>query len=145
MACAIYAAESVVYMSTGKMDQGMSDYSMESAVCKVYCSEKLWDTVDKAMQVAAGNGYMREYPYERFMRDARINLIFEGTNEILRIFLALSGIKGPSDQLKELGKAADVSKVGEDDRHEDADKSTSGSRRARGELQPHAQRLLDRR
>jgi acyl-CoA dehydrogenase family protein 9 len=111
MACAIYAAESVVYMSTGKMDQGMSDYSMESAVCKVYCSEKLWETVDKAMQVAAGNGYMREYPYERFMRDARINLIFEGTNEILRIFLALSGIKGPSDQLKELGKAADVSKV----------------------------------
>ncbi len=114
MACAIYACESVVYMSTGKMNQGLTDFSMESAVCKVYCSEKLWDTVDKAMQVAAGNGYMREYPYERIMRDARINLIFEGTNEILRIFLALSGIKGPSDQLKELGKAADVSKVLQD-------------------------------
>lgn len=114
MACAIYACESVVYMSTGKMNQGLADFSMESAVCKVYCSEKLWDTVDKAMQVAAGNGYMREYPYERIMRDARINLIFEGTNEILRIFLALSGIKGPSDQLKELGKAADVSKVLQD-------------------------------
>ncbi len=114
MACAIYASESVVYMSTGKMDQGQQDYSMESAVCKVYCSERLWDTVDKAMQIAAGNGYMREYPYERIMRDARINMIFEGTNEILRIFLALSGIKGPSDQLKELGKAADVSKVLQD-------------------------------
>jgi acyl-CoA dehydrogenase family protein 9 len=80
----------------------------------VYCSEKLWDTVDKAMQIAAGNGYMREYPYERIMRDARINLIFEGTNEILRIFLALSGLKDPSDQLKELGKVADVSKVLQD-------------------------------
>lgn len=111
MAAAIYACESVVYMSTGKMNQGQEDFSMESAVCKVYCSEKLWDTVDKAMQIAAGNGYMREYPYERIMRDARINLIFEGTNEILRIFLALSGIKDPSDRLKELGKAADVSKV----------------------------------
>jgi acyl-CoA dehydrogenase family protein 9 len=114
MACAIYASESVVYFSTGKMNQGLTDYSLESAVCKVYCSEKLWDTADKAMQIAAGNGYMREYPYERVMRDARINLIFEGTNEILRIFLALSGIKGPSDQLKELGKAADVSKVLQD-------------------------------
>ncbi|MBY0518365.1 MAG: acyl-CoA dehydrogenase family protein [Bacteriovoracaceae bacterium] len=114
IACAIYAAESVVYMSTGKMNQGLEDFSMESAVCKVYCSEKLWDSIDKAMQIAAGNGYMREYPYERIMRDVRINLIFEGTNEILRIFLALSGIKGPSDQLKELGKAADVSKVLQD-------------------------------
>ncbi|MFP5458315.1 MAG: acyl-CoA dehydrogenase family protein [Bacteriovoracia bacterium] len=114
MACAIYACESVVYMSTGKMNQGLEDFSMESAVCKVYCSEKLWDTVDKAMQIAAGNGYMREYPYERIMRDARINLIFEGTNEILRIFLALSGIKEPSDQLKELGKVADISKVLQD-------------------------------
>lgn len=111
MAANIYASESVVYMTTGKMTQGMHDYSMESAVCKVYCSEKLWETVNMAMQVAAGNGYMREYPYERIMRDARINLIFEGTNEILRIFLALSGIKDPSDQLKELGKAADISKV----------------------------------
>jgi acyl-CoA dehydrogenase family protein 9 len=54
---------------------------------------------------------MREYPYERIMRDCRINLIFEGTNEILRIFTALSGIKGPSDDLKELGKIADISKA----------------------------------
>ncbi len=111
MAANIYASESVVYMTTGKMTQGMHEYSMESAVCKVYCSEKLWETVNMGLQVAAGNGYMREYPYERIMRDARINLIFEGTNEILRIFLALSGIKEPSDQLKELGKVADVSKV----------------------------------
>lgn len=114
IAANIYACESLVYMTTGKMTQGMHDYSMESAVCKVYCSEKLWESVDKSMQIAAGNGYMREYPYERIMRDARINLIFEGTNEILRIFLALSGLKGPSDNLKELGKVADVSNVLQD-------------------------------
>ncbi|MDH4467254.1 MAG: acyl-CoA dehydrogenase family protein [Bacteriovoracaceae bacterium] len=111
MAANIYAAESVVYLTTGKIDQGMVDYSMESAICKVYCSEKLWDTVDKGLQIAAGNGYMKEYPYERLMRDARINLIFEGTNEILRVFIALTGIKDPSDSLKELGKIADVSKA----------------------------------
>lgn len=114
MAAGIYAAESMVYMTTGKITQGMSEFSHESAICKVYCSEKLWDTIDKATQIAAGNAYMREYPYERIMRDCRINLIFEGTNEILRIFTALSGIKGPSDDLKELGKIADVSKAFQD-------------------------------
>lgn len=114
MAANIYASESIVYMTTGKITQGMSEYSMESAVCKIYCSEKLWDTINQALQIAAGNGYMREYPYERIMRDTRINLIFEGTNEILRIFTALSGIKEPSDSLKELGRIADVSKALQD-------------------------------
>ncbi len=114
MAANIYASESIVYMTTGKITQGMSEFSHESAICKVYCSEKLWDTIDKATQIAAGNAYMKEYPYERIMRDCRINLIFEGTNEILRIFTALSGIKGPSDDLKELGKVADVSKAIQD-------------------------------
>ncbi len=114
MAASIYACESMVYMTTGKITQGMSEFSHESAICKVYCSEKLWDTIDKATQIAAGNAYMKEYPYERIMRDCRINLIFEGTNEILRIFTALSGIKGPSDDLKDLGKIADVSKAFQD-------------------------------
>lgn len=114
MAANIYASESMVYMTTGKITQGMSDFSHESAICKVYCSEKLWDTIDKATQIAAGNAYMKEYPYERIMRDCRINLIFEGTNEILRIFTALSGIKGPSDNLKELGKITDISKALQD-------------------------------
>lgn len=114
MAANIYAAESMVYMTTGKITQGMKEFQHESAICKVYCSEKLWDTIDKATQIAAGNAYMKEYPYERLMRDTRINLIFEGTNEILRIFTALSGIKGPSDELKELGKITDVSKAFQD-------------------------------
>jgi acyl-CoA dehydrogenase family protein 9 len=114
MAANIYACESIVYMTTGKITQGMHQFEHESAICKVYCSEKLWDTIDKATQIAAGNAYMKEYPYERIMRDCRINLIFEGTNEILRIFTALSGIKGPSDDLKELGKIADVSKAFQD-------------------------------
>ncbi len=114
MAANVYASESMVYMTTGKITQGMSHYEHESAICKIYCSEKLWDTIDKATQIAAGNAYMREYPYERLMRDCRINLIFEGTNEILRIFTALAGLKGPSDDLKELGKVTDVSKALQD-------------------------------
>lgn len=111
MASNIYASESLVYFTTGRMNQGQEEFSLESAICKVYCSEKLWETVDKSLQIAAGNGYMREYPYERMMRDARINLIFEGTNEILRVYIALTGMKQPSDKLVELGKVADVSNV----------------------------------
>jgi acyl-CoA dehydrogenase family protein 9 len=114
MAANTYASESMVYMTTGKITQGMSEFSHESAICKIYCSEKLWHTIDMATQIGAGNAYMKEYPYERIMRDCRINLIFEGTNEILRIFTALSGIKGPSDSLKELGKISDVSKAIQD-------------------------------
>jgi acyl-CoA dehydrogenase family protein 9 len=91
------------------MIKGMNDYFMETAVCKVLGSESLWSSIDMAMQIAAGNGYMKEYPYERIMRDSRINMIFEGTNEILRCLLALSGVRGPSEDMKELGKISEVS------------------------------------
>lgn len=109
MAASTYAVESIVYLTTGNMIKGMNDYYMETAVCKVYGSENLWSCIDMAMQIAAGNGYMKEYPYERLMRDVRINMIFEGTNEILRCLLALSGVRGPSEDMKELGKISDVS------------------------------------
>jgi acyl-CoA dehydrogenase family protein 9 len=109
MAASIYTTESMVYMTSGNMCKGMQDYYLESALCKVYGSEALWECVDMGLQIAAGNGYMKEYPHERTMRDARINLIFEGTNEILRAFVALSGLKGPSESLAELGKISDVS------------------------------------
>ena len=109
MAEMTYAVESIVYLSTGNMTKGMHDYYMETAVCKVFGSECLWQTIDMGMQIAGGNGYMKEYPYERIMRDSRIQLIFEGTNEILRCLLSLSGVRGPSEDLKELGKISEVS------------------------------------
>ncbi|MFA6237525.1 MAG: acyl-CoA dehydrogenase family protein [Bacteriovorax sp.] len=114
MAELTYAVESMVYLTTGNISKGMNDYYMETAVCKVFGSEALWQTVDMAMQIAAGNGYMKEYPYERIMRDSRIQLIFEGTNEILRCLLALSGVRGPSEDMKELGKISEVSSALQD-------------------------------
>ena len=57
------------------------------------------------VQVAGGRGFVKPYPYERFLRDARINRIFEGTNEVLRLFIALNGVQGPAERLKELGAA----------------------------------------
>ena len=59
---------------------------------QVFSSEAVWNCSSECLQVLGGLGYMKDYPYERFVRDSRIMLIFEGTNEILRILIALLGI-----------------------------------------------------
>ncbi len=97
-----YATESVVGVVAGLSDQGYEDYAVEAAISKVFGTEALWRSADEALQVAGGNGYMREFPYERIMRDVRINRIFEGTNEILRLFIALTALNRVGIQLKEL-------------------------------------------
>jgi acyl-CoA dehydrogenase family protein 9 len=100
-----YAAESMVYMTTSFIDRKDIDYSLESACAKVFASEMVWEVLDENLQIWAGLGYMKEYPYERWLRDARINRIFEGTNEILRAFIALSGMQGPGQELAGLAEA----------------------------------------
>jgi alkylation response protein AidB-like acyl-CoA dehydrogenase len=97
-----YASEAVVTVVAGLIDGGYEDYAVEAAISKVFATEALWRTADEALQVAGGNGYMREYPYERVVRDARINRIFEGTNDILRLFIALTGINQVAAQLKDV-------------------------------------------
>ncbi len=97
-----YALESMVYLTTGLVDRKIGDYSLEGACCKVFGTETLWQNINDALQIAGGNGFMNEYPYGRALRDSRINMIFEGTNEILRVFLALSGIKELGENLKEV-------------------------------------------
>jgi acyl-CoA dehydrogenase family protein 9 len=101
----LYVAESMTFMTTSLIDRKEMDYSIESAISKVFCSEMLWESVDENIQIWGGNGYMKEYPFERWMRDARINRIFEGTNEILRAFIALSGMQGPGQELAGLADA----------------------------------------
>jgi len=105
MEMATYVTESMAYHTTGLADMEDVDYSLESAICKAYASEKLWYVVNEALQISAGAGYMQEYPYERILRDSRINMIFEGTNEILRLFIALAGMEAPGEYLKKVGKA----------------------------------------
>jgi len=97
-----YATEAAVTTVAALSDQGYDDYSVEAAITKVFASECLWRTADEALQVAGGSGYMREYPYERVLRDARINRIFEGTNDILRLYAALTALNDVGQRLKAL-------------------------------------------
>jgi len=99
-----YVTESLTYWVAGLIDRGATDYSLEGAATKVFATETLWYAVDESMQIAGGMGYMKEAPYERAMRDARINRIFEGTNEILRLYVGLTGVQKPGEYLKGLGK-----------------------------------------
>ncbi|HEY5218152.1 MAG TPA: acyl-CoA dehydrogenase family protein [Gemmatimonadaceae bacterium] len=100
-----YAIDSAVQLASGMVDRGGIDFSLETAACKVFASELAFRASNDAMQIAGGIGYSKEFPYEQSVRDSRINLIFEGTNEILRALIALMGLQQPGEKLKTLGAA----------------------------------------
>ena len=68
----------MVYFTTHLIDRGDLDYSLESAAAKVFASEALWEAIDETIQIWGGNGFMKEYPFEQWMRDARIYRILKG-------------------------------------------------------------------
>ncbi len=100
-----YAAEAGVMVAAGMVDRGGVDFSLETAACKIFASELAFRASNDALQIAGGIGYSKEYAYEQAVRDSRINLIFEGTNEILRALIALMGLQQPGERLKKLGAA----------------------------------------
>ncbi len=93
MAQDIHALECMVFLTTGLSDRHAMNLPLESALCKVFGTETLWAVVNDAVQCAGGNGFTTDYPFERMLRDARVNMIFEGTNEILRVMVATSGLR----------------------------------------------------
>ncbi|KAM9758478.1 complex I assembly factor ACAD9, mitochondrial [Menidia menidia] len=94
MAQSAFVMESMAYMTAGMMDRpGVPDCSLEAAMVKVFSSEAGWVCVSEALQVLGGLGYTKNYPFERYVRDCRILPIFEGTNEILRMYVALTGMQ----------------------------------------------------
>ncbi|XP_011166483.1 very long-chain specific acyl-CoA dehydrogenase, mitochondrial [Solenopsis invicta] len=100
-----YVTESLAYMISGNMDKGSQDYHLEAAISKCFASESAWWVCNEAIQTLGGMGFMTETGLERVMRDLRIFPIFEGTNDILRLFVALTGIQYAGSHLKELQKA----------------------------------------
>ena len=91
MSLAHYTAESLAYIISGIMDKGYKDFQVEAAIAKVFASEAAWFVCDETIQILGGMGYMRGAGIEKIMRDLRIFRIFEGTNDILRLFIALTG------------------------------------------------------
>lgn len=101
----IYASDAMLGILASLADYPGSEFSLEAACAKVFSSDLIWSATDEMVQIAGGRGFVKPFPYERFLRDARINRIFEGANEVLRLFIALNGVQGPAESLKEVGSA----------------------------------------
>lgn len=100
-----YAVESMIYSTAALADQGVEDYSLESAICRVASVESLWRVVNESLHVVAGRGYVAGDGFERSLRDARVGFVLDGTNETLRCFIALAGLRGPGSRLEEVESA----------------------------------------
>jgi alkylation response protein AidB-like acyl-CoA dehydrogenase len=97
-----FAMEAATTECAAFIDQGAPDYMLETAMLKVFATEHLWTIVNDTLQVWGGKGYFSDQPIERWMRDARINTIGEGANDVLKAFIAVVGCKGPGEYLKGL-------------------------------------------
>uniref|UniRef100_A0A670IGD5 Very long-chain specific acyl-CoA dehydrogenase, mitochondrial n=1 Tax=Podarcis muralis TaxID=64176 RepID=A0A670IGD5_PODMU len=93
MAMLLYVTEAMAYVLSANMDMKVPDYRLEAAISKIFASEAAWTVTDEAIQILGGMGYMKETGVEKVLRDLRIFRIFEGTNDILRLFVALGGMK----------------------------------------------------
>ena len=90
MATKVETARALTYATVKTIDSGSKDYSKFSAMCKMYASDIAMEVTTDAVQVFGGYGYMKEYPVEKMMRDAKILQIYEGTNQIQRDIIGLA-------------------------------------------------------
>ena len=97
-----YAMEAMTTITASLIDRGLEDYMLETAMLKVFTTERLWECINDVFQIYGGSAYFVDRPLERMMRDARINQIGEGANEVLTSFIALVGMRGPGMEFKEI-------------------------------------------
>ena len=93
MATKVEASRLLVYNAAEMVDRGDKDFGMYSAMAKMYASDRAMEVTNDAIQILGGYGYMKEYPAERMMRDAKITQIYEGTNQIQRMVIARDLLK----------------------------------------------------
>ena len=102
IAADVYAMEAMTTITASLIDRGLEDYMLETAMLKVFTTERLWECINDVFQIYGGSAYFVDLPLERMMRDARINQIGEGANEVLTSFVALVGMRGPGMEFKEI-------------------------------------------
>lgn len=106
MQAGAYAMESATYETAALIDSGEGDFMLETAMLKVFSTDVLWRIINDTIQIFGGKAYFADEPYERMMRDARINMIGEGANDVLRVFTALVGMRDVGLELKSVLDAA---------------------------------------
>ena len=94
MATHVEAARSLVYQSAARIDSRLRDTEKLSAMAKSYASDVAMEVTTKAVQILGGYGYIKDYPVERMMRDAKVTQIYEGTNQIQQLVIAHKLLKG---------------------------------------------------
>jgi acyl-CoA dehydrogenase family member 9 len=99
-----YAMESATYHTAALIDSGAEDYMLETSMIKLFASDALWRIVNDTLQIHGGAGFFTDRPFERMMRDARLNLIGEGANDVLRCFNAMVGLRNVAKELQEIRK-----------------------------------------
>lgn len=100
-----YAMESTTYLTAGLVDDGIEDFMLEAAMLKVFTSDSLWTILYDTMQIFGGRSFFTDAPFERMMRDARLNMIGEGSNEVLRAFIGAVGLRDIGMDLKSMRDA----------------------------------------
>jgi acyl-CoA dehydrogenase family protein 9 len=105
MQAATFAMEACTYQTAALMDSGHSDFILETAMLKVFSTEMLWKILHETFQLHGGLAYFTDQPFERMVRDHRIDLIGEGANDVLRAFTALVGMRDVGLELESILKA----------------------------------------
>jgi alkylation response protein AidB-like acyl-CoA dehydrogenase len=93
MQAGAFAMEACTYQTAALIDSGEGDFMLETAMLKVFSTETLWRILSDTFQIHGGTAYFTDQPFERMVRDARINTIGEGANDVLRAFSALVGMR----------------------------------------------------
>jgi hypothetical protein len=101
MQAGAFAMEAATYQTAALIDSGAEEYMLETAMLKVFATDVLWRIINDTIQIFGGKAYFTDEPYERMMRDARINMIGEGANDVLRAFIVgLYGLRDVGLELK---------------------------------------------
>jgi len=101
MAAYTYAMDAMTQLTAGLVDRGQEDYMLETAMLKVFASDHQWQILYDTMQIFGGRSFFTDEPFERMMRDARLNPIGEGSNDVLRAFIGLVGMRDVGMKFKD--------------------------------------------